>query len=816
MRIGIERLRSWLLGSAIFLVLVIVGFIGSARYLRRHWLANLPPKLGADVKIDTSGVTLSHTYQGQTDYVIHAAKDVEHTDGKVALHDVWIKLCGRKQQRADVIRGDDWEYDKKAGVVRALGVVHIELRASGGSHACNSQEAPGGGADAKAMQVTTSNLIYMEKLGVAATSAPIEFDSGAMRGHAVGADYASDSGTLMLHSAVSMTGVSSGKPLELHAASAELDGEERVVQLTKATYSSGDRSGEAGQAVLHLRPNQTLERIEAQNGVALKDASGSVTSTRADVTMNAAGHPVNAVLTGGVQYVADGPDGRRRGNAEQAVIALDGKASPQAQHAMFTGAAHFLDEEKTARGQSRREVSADKIELAMMPGMSGRAEVRQVDASGAAHFVQTDQELKKGEQTTEFSADVLQAQLAAVAGRQQLQTLTGQEHTSVRQLDSKGTEQISSGDTLEAKFGAAHATAGDGAEAQRIESAEQQGHVAVVVRQAAKDGKGTDQTRVTAQRAVYDGSADVVTLTGGITMTATDGELWAQRLLLDRGNGDARAIGSVKAEYRDQNAGTGSEPAHILADEAVLVHATKTATFRGRPVRMWQGGSQVQAPVIEMESEQKRLIAQGENGLQVRTLLTGGGDAGQIAPAREAAQVCAGEPSSPAEKDSGRQTVRVTSGGLVYSQTSGEADFTGGFRAETAGAAIRADSGVVYLNAGTRGSNGKAAPPSMEGNLDRVSANGAVTIEQPDLQVTGDRMVYTASDQTFVLTGDGKTPARAVNGRGSMTEGAALRFHRSCGSDTVEVLGSAPGTPAGRGRTQSKVGAGEKREKGSR
>src|SRR5579884_214976 len=136
MRIGIERLRVWLLVSAALLVTVIAGFIGTARYLRRHWLAGVPEKLGANVKVDTSGVTYSHTYQGHTDYIIHAAKDVEHTDGTFALHDVWMKVCGRQQRRADIVRGDDWEWNQKTGVIRALGVVHIELRPNNDQRGC--------------------------------------------------------------------------------------------------------------------------------------------------------------------------------------------------------------------------------------------------------------------------------------------------------------------------------------------------------------------------------------------------------------------------------------------------------------------------------------------------------------------------------------------------------------------------------------------------------------------------------------------------------------------------------------------------------
>ena len=48
MRNRVERLRVWLAGSAVFLLLVIAAFVGSARYLR-HLRVKLPEKLGINV-----------------------------------------------------------------------------------------------------------------------------------------------------------------------------------------------------------------------------------------------------------------------------------------------------------------------------------------------------------------------------------------------------------------------------------------------------------------------------------------------------------------------------------------------------------------------------------------------------------------------------------------------------------------------------------------------------------------------------------------------------------------------------------------------
>ena len=242
-----------MLGSAVFLMLVIAAYIGAARHLRGHWFTKVPEKLGINVQSDASGYTLSH-YDDRlrrTTYTLHAAKEVGYTDGKFSLHDVSVVLYGKKGDRRDRIYGQDFEYDQKDGVIRALGVVHIDLQAAdaGGGPMASGAAKPEGtassaSADAKLVHVTTSGLVYLDKLGVASTDQPIEFEAGAMTGHATGADYSSDSGVLTLHSAVSMSGVASNRPVQLTAATAEFDEHSQQAFLTHAHYES---QGEGGQ-----------------------------------------------------------------------------------------------------------------------------------------------------------------------------------------------------------------------------------------------------------------------------------------------------------------------------------------------------------------------------------------------------------------------------------------------------------------------------------------------------------------------------------------------------------------------------------------
>jgi lipopolysaccharide export system protein LptA len=161
--------------------------------------------------------------------------------------------------------------------------------------------------------------------------------------------------------------------------------------------------------------------------------------------------------------------------------------------------------------------------------------------------------------------------------------------------------------------------------------------------------------------------------------------------------------------------------------------------------------------------------------------------------------------------------VRIASGGLIFSGILNQADFTGGFRADTADGTIRANAGTAYLqHAG--GANvaagGGASVPSLTGRLDRVVAAGHVDIQQPGLRATGERLLYTASDQVFLLTGD----PQATDANGTTT-GAALRLHRSCedgGGVSVEALSAIPGEPAQRVQTDTRVSNDEKKGKGKR
>jgi OstA-like protein. len=259
--------------------------------------------------------------------------------------------------------------------------------------------------------------------------------------------------------------------------------------------------------------------------------------------------------------------------------------------------------------------------------------------------------------------------------------------------------------------------------------------------------------------------------------------LWADRVVMQQQTEDAEADGAVKASYK--LSGNGSEPAHVLAVRAEFKHDAGQAIFygaEGRPARLWQGASQVEAPVLQLEQKEKRLLARG---------------AGQGAPmAVHTVLMSAGNEKSGAGKPGAGKTevVRVVSRELSYSDATRQADFTGGVQIESVDGHMRGQEAVVYLQAppkaGAQKTNSSGVQKAsqsgfMGGSVERVVATGHIEIDQPGRRATGERAVYTASDGMFVMTGTAAAPPKIVDATRGTVTGTSLRFHS--GDESIVV-----------------------------
>ncbi|WP_353069452.1 LptA/OstA family protein [Tunturibacter empetritectus] len=838
MNVSVERLRVWLLAGAGLLVIVIASFLGYAHYRAHRFLTNLPKKLGVNVRRETNGFTYSQSVQGRTVYTIHAAKAVERADGKVTLHDVGIVLYGRKEDRADRIYGKEFEYDQKNEVIRAEGEVHIDLQAPETADANAKMDYAAGKdlhgseaaekKDVRLIHVTTSGLVFLQKLGVAATDNEIEFESGGLTGHAVGADYNSDTGVVVLHSAVRVNGLERDRPVVLTASRAELDRQNERAVLTQAKYTAVGGKGNAGETaqarnvVAHLRPDGTVERIEAEGEVTLTDGTGGmVMAPRGEMMLSAQSQPQSAVMSGGVKYSVDEPLRQAKGEAGHGQAAFDKAGRPE--HVVMTGAVHLNEWVRTDASSDawgERELNARQIELALFAGVNGKAELRDAKATGDARLkVMNPAGIHGGgggPTSSALAGDVLTAHFVRVGSADHLAEVHGDGHTSMRRVNGKGVVDTSSGDSLVAHFRPGSAgvsrrasATGKGQSADEVTNAIEQGHVVMTELPVKKPGDSAApvEERVTAEKAIYDGELERTTLTGNVQVSNGTSVLWADRVVAEQQTGDAAADGSVKASF--SQVGSEAEPVHVLASRAEMKHDSQVAKFygagsNGKPARLWHGASQVDAPVIEFEQKQKRLLAHGE----------GQGAPGAVHTVLVSAGTGVKADSAKADNKTGKQmgggktsVVRVVSRDLVYSEEARKADFTGGVQVDSSDGSMRGQQAVVYLQAapanGVKKADGAAGGGFMGGSVERVVASGRIEMQQPGRRASGEQLVYTASDGVFVLTGTPAALPKVVDDQRGTVTGTSLRFHS--GDENVVVSNEGESSAGQRVRTETRV-----------
>jgi lipopolysaccharide export system protein LptA len=359
----------------------------------------------------------------------------------------------------------------------------------------------------------------------------------------------------------------------------------------------------------------------------------------------------------------------------------------------------------------------------------------------------------------------------------------------------------------------------------------EQGHVVMTQLPVRKQGEATAplEERATAERAVFDGQLERTILTGNVQVSNGTSVLWADRVAMEQQTGDAVADGSVKASYGQT--GSAEEPVHVLAARAELKHESQTAIFHGAagsPARLWQGASQVDAPVLQFEQEQRRLLARGDGQgapMAVHTVLVSGGPSGSSSKADVAKAKAA-----PGKLIAGGKTdvVRVASRELVYSDAARKAEFTGGVEVESGDGDMRAQQVVVYLQAAQTGA-GKASSQNgaktdgvakadgvktnsasaaggvgfMAGSVERMVASGPIDMEQPGRRATGEQLVYTSSDGLFVLTGTPAVLPKVVDDQRGTVTGTSLRFHS--GDDNVVVSNGGENGAGQRVRTETRV-----------
>lgn len=786
MSVSTRTLRIGLVICALLLVAVVLGFAGYAHYRANRFLAGLPGKLGINITQETDNFTYSQSLKGKTIFTVHASKEIQRKDGKITLKDVGIVLYGRKANRADRIHGNEFEYDQKNGVLRAIGDAFIDLSTPAAK--------PGVGAaglDSQMIHVKTNGLVFSQKERTAATDGLIEFAAGGLSGKAMGASYDSSSGVVVLRSAVQVSGLrgEAGKehPVVMTAARAEMDRNENVVLLAAPKYVAAGQAGMqtllAEKGTVYLTSEGAPERVEALGHVLLEAAGrGRIMADRLEAELTAAGRPRTVHLLGGVRLTEDVAARHTQGQAGDVRVAFDVMGHPAT--AQIAGGVEF--EEKA--GTNDRKLNAEKVDLAFSGRGKQPSVLRSAVASGpeGARLRLTDaRPAAEGTSALGVRADVLKARFTGSL----LTGLDGVGKTLVERvnLDARGmvdSKETSAGEVLalEMKTGVKGRT--------ELARATQQGGVQTQREMAAKPGGVPEVEHARADSAVYEASADLLVLAGAVQVNDRQSALLAEHVALRRGDGDATAEGNVRVSYEQQGKAGENEPVHVTAAKAVSRKATGVTVFTaaaGGHVRMWEAGSQIEAPVLEINREGRNLFAHGTGeSADVRLILPGAPEGAKGTP-------------------NGSGPVRIVSQQMKYSDATRRAEFRGQVRVDRDGT-VRAQAATIFLAVPSGNAAGTAGPQAMMmvgGQVERMVAEGGVEITQPGRTASGERLVYTSADRTFVLTGTKIVPPRLTDeSRGTIT-GASLRFRS--GDDSVVISGGEPGEGPGRVRSEPRV-----------
>jgi lipopolysaccharide export system protein LptA len=847
MRWTIERLRLAIVLVAAVLVLSILGSIVYGRWRLRHVVQDLPARLGIQIQSTSQGFVLSKTIEGRKLFTLHAAHAISFkTGGRVLLHDVEIDMYNRQNEQADTIAGNDFEYDKDSQIVTAQGEAHITLHPPPPSH-----PGPATNARAQIIHVTTHGLVFNQQTGEATCSGEVDFQYSKSTGKSLGAQYFSKTGQLTLESQVVLTTQTQDRSVVVHASHATYDRESAQVHMVQPRYLStgpmGDQHGSAGVATIFLRPDGSAERMDAQGSVEIASADGTgVRSSSMRVDLDDNNQPQQAHFFGGVELTQNLPTQQTVGTGRDAVVDFDGKG--HAKLVTLDGDVIFRQQIEVDKNDMHRTLTANHLVLHLKPvrpnqknakGQSSQAQLQEAEASGGAVF--TSQNTVEGHpaQATSVAAQNMKATFAA---GNEMQHLDGVGQTRIRMVAANGDVDTSIGDVLAIDFATGMANTGaarhggpNATNAQSIRTAVQTGNVVLQQVSLKKTGEtgavgGGQNSTATAARADYDGATDTLTLTGKPVFRDGTLEMTAERFAVERATDNTLAMGSVQTTLHSNNqAGSGgllsgNQATHVVAHQARMLHGSQKAIFTGQ-ARLWQGANSVEAPVIELSQKMQTLTAYGNGSCTqcVHTTFLG-----------QAALVQSGEPAQPGkpkvvktaglaeEKENrGPSTYRVLSQRLLYSDAERKATFSDHVEAISSSGNVFADRAVVFLTPVNTHAQAQPGIGSVEtanqekankitshsnnspqSSVERIVATGHVVVEQLGRRGTGTRLVYTASDGRFVLTGDGAHPPEVVDSIQGTVTGEVLTF--SSQTQAIMVSGSPNGTAVTKTRVRKK------------
>ena len=809
MPLPIYRLRRWLAVIAVLFTTVVAGMYLYARLRQRSVLKGFPGKIAYDIKQTASGFQFSKSESGRTVFTIRA-KDVKEfkLNGRADLHEVSIILYGRDTSRFDQIYGDDFTFDPKSGNVIAKGEVQIDLEANPTGSTAPDQATP---KELKnPIHLKTSDLIFNRDSGDASTEARVDFRTPQATGWAIGVNYSAKSKTLTLVSQIHVT-LTGQDAANLFATHGTFSHEPHQVVLDHPRMERASGTLQSEQATFFLGPENEVRRVVANGNVSAETRQQQADQMRAraddaELLLTDEQNLLRtATLTGHVHVERLGSQ-PMQADAGRAVLDFLGQNQLQKVHASdgvrlaqhASGGSQSSASGGTAGPSQDLDITAPIIDFFLAEGRR----LDRAETSGAAQITISPAQnpnASKGQSTqrTLITAARFDAKFAeSPEGQSRLTSVHGEPNAKIVSIAPGVPDRVSTSQVLDANF------LPEGGFASLI----QQGNVAY------SDGLPPEKrTQAWADKALYTPADRILLLTGSPRVSDGGMTTTAKTIRINRVTDDAFAEGNVKSTYSDlkeQPSGAllaSASPIHVTAATMTAHNSPSAAVYEGN-ARLWQDANIIEAPSIQFDRERRFVVAQGTAVQPVSTVLVqeklvqpGSVQPGSVQPgsaqpgSAQTNDILAAKPPTKGETLSKKKSdtklgktspVSITSARLTYSDPDRRAHYDGGVTARGTGFEATSDEMDAYLLPRSQSSNNQSL--NSPGRLDRMVAQGHVGVQQPGRRADGNNLVYTASEDKFVLTGG--PPSIFDAERGKIT-GVSLTFFR--GDDRVLVEGEA-------------------------
>ncbi len=799
--------------------LLVAGMYFYARSRATNVLKSIPNKIGYDIKQTAHGFQFSKSDGKRTLFTVEASDVKEFKlNSNAELHNVNIVLYGRDSSRYDQISGDDFAYNQKTGDVTAMGDVQIDLVANPAGLTSPDQSMP---KELKnPIHLKTRDLVFNKNTGNASTNARVEFRTPQASGWAVGIKYEGKSNELILSSQIHLE-LSGAEAAVIEAKHGTLTNDPRQIVLDQPHLDRESGSMQADEAVFYLGPENHVQRVVATGDVrsesrAVHSEQSRKTAAQADSAsqntdpqlMRSRANQAEflfvpgedllrtANLSGTVHFEQIGLHSLQ-GDAGRVILDFAGQNELKKVHAIE--GVHLIQKQsdailppqKTATdSQQDFDLTAPAIDFDVIRGHV----LQKAVTSGAAQITINQQSAPNSSaQRTVVTAGKFVADFAQSDGRNRLANVHGAPDARIVNSAPGQPERVSSSDSVDAIF---LPTGG-------IDSVTQTGHVFYV------DSQGSEKRmQAWADAARYTPANQILTLTGNPRIANGGMATTANTIRINRTNSDALADGDVKSTYSDVKEDpngallASSSPIHVTSQSMTARNAPAVALYKGN-ARLWQDANVIEAPSIQFDRDRRFVTAAGTPTQPVETILVqpnkGQGNENQpnklqpndiqpnmLQPSNKVTQTTR-KNTKGTGKPMGLSPITITSAKVTYADSERRVHYEGGVLAKAMEFTASAKTADAYLlpRSQTAGDSSVANP----GQLDRMVAEGGVVIQQPNRRAEGQKLVYTAAEDKFVLTGGPPCIFDAEQGK---ITGVSLTFFRHDDRVLVEGEASSP------------------------